>query len=267
MRTDATVIEMWLHGRSKRTIESYQTDIKQFLEFVDRPLIEVQLEQIQAFAKSLEKRGLKLTSQARKLNAVKSLFSFATSQQYLPIDVAAAVKTPKISTNYAGRILKREEMDLIIQSAATERDRLFLLITYAIALRASEACNLKWSDFTVRGDGKVQVTITGKGGKTASVIVPIKVWEQLQALESNTDRIFPFNRRTAHNIIKKAVKNAGLSDKISMHWARHSLARHSLEAGCPIHVVRDTLRHSNLATTNFYVESFPDQSASDYLEF
>ena len=267
MRTDLEIIEMWLHGRSKRTIESYQIDTRQFLEFVDRPLAEVGLEHIQGFATHLEQRGLKASSQSRKLNAVKSLFAFATQQAHIAMDIAAAIKPPKVSTNYAGRMLTREEMNRIIEYAASERDRLFLLITYAIALRASEACNLKWEDFTVRSDGKVQVSILGKGNKTASVIVPVNVWNQLQVLRGESKRVFNFGRRTAHDIIKKAVKNAGMNEKISLHWARHSLARHSIEAGCPLHIVRDTLRHSSVQTTDHYLQSFPDQSASDYLQF
>jgi integrase/recombinase XerD len=258
---------MWLHGRSKRTIESYRTDVGQFLGFVDRPLQDVTLKEIQEFATELERRQLKPTSQTRKINAVKSLFTFATEQQHLSINVAAGMKPPQHSPNLAGRILTREEVNKIIDSAKSERDRLFLLVTYALALRASEACSLKWEDFTVRSDGKVQVSICGKGGKTASVIVPNSVWEKLQVLRGSDERLFRFERREAHNIIKQAVKNAGLNPKISLHWLRHALAKHSLEAGAPIHLVRDTLRHASVATTNFYLSSFPDQSANDYLEF
>lgn len=267
MRSDEQLIEMWLHGRAERTIESYKLDIRQFLEFVKKPLAEIQLEHIQAFATHLETKGLKPTSQTRKLNAVKSLFTFATEQQHISLNVAAGAKPPKHSPNLAGRILTREEVNQIFNGAKSERDRLFLLVTYAIALRASEACNLKWEDFITRSDGKVQAVITGKGGKTASVIVPNAVWDQLQVLRGESERLFSFDRRTAHDICKSAVKNAGLNEKISLHWLRHALAKHSLEAGAPIHLVRDTLRHSSVATTNFYLSSFPDQSANDYLEF
>lgn len=258
---------MWLHGRAKRTIESYRLDIQQFLEFTQRSLKDIQLEHIQAFATHLETKGLKPTSQTRKLNAIKSLFTFATEQQHIPLNVAAGIKPPKHSPNLAGRILSRDEVNKLIESAATERDRLFLLVTYAIALRASEACNLKWEDFVIRSDGKIQVTVCGKGGKVGQIICPLPVWEKLQVLRGESERLFNFDRRTAHDIIKKAVKNAGLNPAISLHWVRHAFAKNSLEAGAPIHLVRDSMRHSNISTTNFYLSSFPDQSASDFLTF
>jgi integrase/recombinase XerD len=264
-RTDADIIALWLHGRAERTIESYRLDIEQFLNFASCPLADITLETLQGFSTHLQQRNLKNSSRTRKLNVVKSLFAFATEQRHISMNIAAAIKPPKTSTNLAGRILSKEDVATLIASASSERDRLFLLLTYAIATRASETCSLKWENFTVRSDGKVQVSICGKGGKVASVMVPGSVWRQLQMLRREGSRLFPFTRREGHNIIKRAVKNAGLNPKISLHWLRHAHARHAIEAGAPIHVVRDSLRHSSIATTNWYLESFPDESSSNYL--
>jgi integrase/recombinase XerD len=267
-RTDAKIIEMWLFGKPRTTVEAYYGDISQFFEFLNKPMADIRLEDMQAFSKELERRGLKDSSRARKINALKSLFSFAVAQQHLPLNPAAAIKSPKASRNYAGRILSREDVLKIIAAARPGRDRVFLLVCYSMGLRISEACNLRWSDFVTRSDGKVQVNVLGKGDKEAVVMVPAEVWDEMEALlEYPGDELFPFQRRAAHEIVKRAVKAAGLPDTISMHWLRHSLARHSLEAGAPIHLVRDTLRHSSIAITDAYLQSFPDQSASDYLDF
>lgn len=267
-RTDAKIIEMWLFGKPRTTVEAYYGDAAQFFEFLKKPMADIRLEDIQAFSQEIEKRGLKDSSRSRKLNAIKSLFSFAVEQQHLARNPAAAIKAPKSSRNYAGRILSREDVLRIIAAARPGRDRVFLLCCYGMGLRISEACNLRWSDFVNRSDGKVQVTVMGKGDEEAVVMVPADVWEEMEALlEYPGDELFPFKRRAAHEIVKRAVKKAGLSSKISTHWLRHSLARHSLEAGAPIHLVRDTLRHSSIAVTDAYLQSFPDQSASDYLDF
>jgi integrase/recombinase XerD len=130
-----------------------------------------------------------------------------------------------------------------------------------------EACGLKWADFSVQGSGKVQVMVRGKGGKVAPVVVPTAIWEELQSLRGDSELVFGFGKRTGHDIVKAAVRHGGLDTKISAHWLRHSHARHAIEAGAKIHVVRDTLRHSSIATTNWYLESFPDESSSDYLGF
>lgn len=257
---------MWLHGKAQRTIVEYQADVQQFAQFVGKPLAEVALEDLQAFATHLEQRNLKDSSRTRKINAIKSLFTFAAEQTHIPFNVAAALKPPKTSPNLAGRILTKEAVVKIINAGATDRDRLFLLVMYAIATRISETCTLRWQNFTIQSNGKVQVSIHGKGGKVAPVLVPSSVWEGLQTIRTDNDRVFPFSRRTGHNIVKQAVKRAGLDPRVSAHWFRHSHARHAIEAGAPIHLVRDTLRHSNISVTNWYLESFPDQSSSDYLE-
>jgi integrase/recombinase XerD len=71
----------------------------------------------------------------------------------------------------------------------------------------------------------------------------------------------------AHKIIKQAAAAAGLSEKISLHWLRHSHATHALSKGAPISLVRDSLGHSNISVTNVYLESNPNDGSSNYLGF
>lgn len=257
---------MWLHGKAKRTIKDYQRDVEQFTQFVQKPLPEIELSDLQSFATDLNQRDLKPASITRKINAVKSLFTFAAEQAHISFNVAAALKPPKVSSSVAGRILTKEEVQQLINAGATERDQLFMLLTYAIATRISETCSIRWEDFTIQSNGNVQVMIHGKGGKDAPVLVPKPVWEGLQALRGESEFVFPISRRTAHDIIKRAVKAAGLNPKISAHWLRHAHARHAIEAGAPLHIIRDTLRHSNISVSNWYLESFPEESSSNYLD-
>lgn len=265
--TDQEIIEMWLFGKADRTQIEYRATIKEFQSITRKALADIDLRDLQDFSKSLENRGLKPTSIARHVKSIKSLFSFAAKQTHIPFNVAAALQPPKVSTELAGRILTREQVQSIIENAASDRDRLFILCLYALALRLFEACGLKWADFSIQGTGKVQVMVRGKGGKVAPVVVPTSIWEQLQILRGDSDLVFGFGQRTGHDIVKTAVRRAGMDGKISAHWFRHSHARHAIEAGAKIHVVRDTLRHSSIATTNWYLESFPDESSSDYLGF
>ncbi len=266
MKSDHEIIQMWLHGKAKRTIKDYQRDVEQFTQFVQKPLPEIELSDLQLFATDLNQRELKPASITRKINAVKSLFTFAAEQAHISFNVAAAIKPPKVASNLAGKILNKEEVQQLINAGVTERDQLFMLMSYAIATRISETCSIKWEDFTVQPNGTIQVTIHGKGGKVAPVLVPRVVWERLQVLRGEGELVFPISPRSAHDVIKRAVKAAGLNPKISAHWLRHAHARHTLTAGAPIHVVRDTLRHSNISVTNWYLESFPEESSSSYLD-
>ncbi|MDQ3605818.1 MAG: site-specific integrase, partial [Gemmatimonadota bacterium] len=52
---------------------------------------------------------------------------------------------------------------------------------------------------------------------------------------------------------------------VSPHWFRHAHASHALDRGAPAHLVRDTLGHGSLLTTNAYVHARPDESSAHYL--
>jgi hypothetical protein len=51
--TDTQLLALWLHGRPASTQEAYERDIAGFLVFVDKPLREVTLGDVQEFADSL----------------------------------------------------------------------------------------------------------------------------------------------------------------------------------------------------------------------
>jgi Phage integrase, N-terminal SAM-like domain len=69
-------ITLWLHGRAARTQRSYRADTAAFLGFVQKPLRQIILGDLQAYQDSLV--HLATASQARRLSAVKSLLIFGS---------------------------------------------------------------------------------------------------------------------------------------------------------------------------------------------
>lgn len=144
-------------------------------------------------------------------------------------------------------------------------------------MRVSEVCRLVWGDFTERDSGEVQVKVLGKGNKIRVVLVPLVAWWEVKALQqgdaADNTPVFVTSTGTAidrvmvHHIVKKAATIAGINPKTSTHWLRHAHAQHSLSKGAPIHLVRDSLGHSNISVTNVYLESSPTDSSSNYLGF
>jgi integrase/recombinase XerD len=124
---DQTLIEMWLHNRPDSTQEAYRGDVDNFFEFVAKPLQQVTLEELQAYSTNLDEQDLKPSSIRRKLNAIKSLFTFATKLNYTRFNVAAALRIPKGNRLLSGRILKQiEVLKLINHPELTKRDRALL---------------------------------------------------------------------------------------------------------------------------------------------
>ncbi|MBW4599003.1 MAG: tyrosine-type recombinase/integrase [Calothrix sp. FI2-JRJ7] len=273
--TDQKLIEMWLHGRPNLTQQEYMRDIKRFTSFVNKSLNSIVLENLQEYALHLQDAGLKPATLKRKLNAVKSLFTFAAKLNYIRFNVAAALRIPKAEYSVAGKSIRQIDVVKIINKGADNpRDKALITLLYATGMRVSELCHLAWSDFNEREDGEVQVNILGKGNKHRTVLVPLSTWVEVDNLrgESGADEpVFKskngraLDRTMVHLIIKKASAKVGASDKISAHSFRHSHASHSLLKGAPISLVRDTLGHSNISISNAYLASNPNDSSSKYL--
>ena len=264
--TDAEVLSLWLQGKSPTTLTSYHCHVKQFLEFTGQPLSEITLDDLTLWVNRLKLTYQPVTVQ-NKILTVKSLFSFAVKIGYLTVNVGSYLKAPKVKASLSERILTPQECHKIIEAASNERDCCLLSLMYGCGLRVSEVCGLTWGDLR---EGKA--TIFGKGGKTRIVIVPESIWSQLMALPKTTEAVFvsyrgkPLERTYIHKMIKKCCQKAGVSEKASSHWLRHSHASHALERGCNLRLLRESLGHSKLETTEKYLHLNPDEGSSQFID-
>lgn len=269
--TDAQLVELWLHGRSRHTQRAYRKDAERFMAWAGKPLLQVALADLQAFADSLE--DLQPASRHRSLSAVKSLFAFGHRLGYLPFDTARPLRLPGVRTGLAERILEEGEVQRMLALERQPRNHVLLTLIYAAGLRVSEVCGLTWGDLQGRDKGG-QVTVFGKGEKTRTVLLPAKVWAKLAALRgeaADDDPVFR-SRKKGHlhptqvwRVVCKAAERAGIKKAVSTHWFRHAHASHALDRGAPISLVQATLGHSSVATTGRYLHARPADSSSNYL--
>jgi site-specific recombinase XerD len=269
--SDATLIRLWLHGRSPRTQRAYAGDIQRFQARVEKPLQAVTLGDLQAFADSLI--GLAPASQARALSAIKSLFTFGYKTGYLVLNVGAALRLPKQKHKLAERILSEAAIQRMLAMETNPRNHAMLRLTYGAGLRVAEVCALYWRDTLERGEAG-QIVVFGKGGKTRVVLLSADTWHELQALRGSAsldDPVFrskrggPLDTSQALRIVKATAKRAGLPPEVSPHWLRHAHASHALDRGAPISLVQATLGHASVATTGRYLHARPEDSSSYYV--
>lgn len=272
---DGKLVELWLSMKtSSHTRRAYAADASQFLAFVHKPLAQVTLTDLQAWAGQLGQGSLKPASQNRPLTAVKSLLSFAQETGYLPFNVGAAVKLQPNRDGLAQRILEESEVARLIEAAPEGRNRILLKLLYVSGLRVSEVCGLKWCDALSRPQGG-QITVFGKGGKTRTVLLKPKMWQQLLSIKGEAKAADPIfrSRKGGHaldvsqvrRIVYAAATKAGLAQKVSPHWMRHAHASHALDRNAPIHLVQATLGHASVSTTGRYLHARPNESSSFYL--
>ena len=274
--TDAQLVELWLHTgkrRSANTRAAYRRDIEQFVTFVDRPLAQVKLEDLVAFQRMLEESDYAPNSQRRILSAVRSLLTFGQKVGYLTFNVGAAVELPDSEGTLAARILSEEEVLRMISLEEDERNRVLLRLLYAAGLRVSELCALRWKHCQVRGDAG-QLLVRGKGGKTRVILLGRGTWQALVSLRGEATEEEPLfvsrkggslSRSQVFRIVKRAALRAGLSADVSPHWLRHAHASHALNRQAPISLVKETLGHASVSTTDRYLHARPDDSSAKYL--
>lgn len=232
VENDRLLVQRWLAEKSKRTQEEYSTDLRQFIDYVDLPLRYVTLGHLQDYRKHLSDKGYARSSQARKLSALKSLFTFGTKLQYFAHNVGAALSIPNVRNDRAQRILSESELWAILRDEKNLRNHVLLRMFYASGGRLSDLEELQWRDLQDRPDlegsdgaSGGQVTFHGKGGKTRTVALYRKVWHLIIALRKNErqqgfgeddDPVFrsqrnnPLSRTQMWRVVKQAAVRAGV---------------------------------------------------------
>ena len=273
LATDAVaqLVEMWLFGRSPRTIDVYRRYTHRFLSYVNKPLHLVTLADMQGWQKTLE--GMATNSQRIAIAAVKSFLKFAQNTGVLEVNLGVLMRAPKGKDALTERILTEQEVAALIACETDLRNLLILRLLYIAGLRVSELCTLKWSDTVPRGETG-QITVFGKGEKTRTILLPATLWKQLQQLRGDVsinDSVFrskngrPLDRIRVFRIVKAAASRAGIQGNVSPHWLRHAHASHSLDRGSPLHLTQRTLGHSRIGTTERYLHVRPNDSSAMYL--
>ncbi len=274
---DLHLISLWLKGKSEHSQEAYTRDVEQFVDFVDLPLSEIKLQHFWDWADHLKQLGAQPSTQARKLAAVKSLFSFGHRIGYLQFNVGVAITLPNIPDKLAERILLEEDIVAIVGQAHTLRNRVLLKLFYASGARVSELASVYWGALIPRKNRQGQISLLGKGNKLRTLMLPAPIWKDLMELKSESEfnesnhPVFrsrkggSLSRQQIWRIVRDAARAAGFDKNISPHWLRHAHASHALDHGAPVHLVQESLGHRSLATTSKYTHARPDESSSKYL--
>jgi integrase/recombinase XerD len=121
-----------------------------------------------------------------------------------------------------------------------------------------------------RDEGRVQLSILGKGGKVRQVLLPEIVSRSLLSLRGDAganDPVFAktnggrLTERAVNKMMKRTAKAAGVNEDVSPHWLRHAHGSHAIERGASLPRVQATLGHGNISTTSGYLHARPDSSS------
>jgi site-specific recombinase XerD len=277
--SDAELVASWLSGMtSDRTRANFATTAARFLDILASRGLGLRTAKLEDMREAIAAlgEGKAKSSAVQYAQRAKSLLAYAHRLGYLPFNAGAAIKTKGGNVDRAKRIASETEIALLIRAAPSKRDRLMLQVAYAGGLRVSELVALTWGDVLPRPDGRVQLSVTGKGDKLRPVLLPEIVGRALLAARGEAPAgapLFasrkggaPLLARAVNRMMKRAAEVAGINPEISAHWLRHAHASHALNRGATIAEVKDTLGHANVATTSVYLHARPDRSSGLVLD-
>ena len=281
---------------SQHTVRNYRNDLKQFSEFLtskgysshkeskdDFRVEAIDALTIRRYVGDLYGR-LRRTSIARKLSAVRSLFLFLEKQGLVKGNPAADIATPKLE-KYVPTYLPVDDVFRLLERPDREkplglRDLAILEVLYSCGIRVGEleGLNISSVDFDER-----LVKVIGKGNRER--VVPIGR-QALLAVRNYLDAIHQIRRkkggvsqdsplfinfqggrlsaRSVGRIIKKYVKETGLTSEISPHSIRHTFATHLLDGGADLRSVQELLGHASLTSTQKYTHVSLDRLMEVY---
>ena len=256
-------------GLSNDTILSYSYDINEFFkEFPYKDTEEIQPTDIGDFIRIQSKNEKSTATIQRRLSSLKNFYLFLEKEDYIHVPMSD-VEVPK-GVKHLPSILSVEQVERLLEAPDLEkpegqRDRAMLELMYASGLRVSELLSLKMKNISLE---RGIITIIGKGSKQRKVPFGEFAKEYLvNYLEhgrkknpgSRSDIVFlnrygdPVSRQYFFLQVKKYAEMVGIKEDISPHTLRHCFATHLLEGNADIRTVQTMLGHSNIATTQIYL--------------
>ena len=257
-------------GLSARTLQAYQRDLDQLLQFleaeqIDRPELVTQ-HHIRAFIAQRHRQGLGGKSLQRLLSAVRSFYKWMLREGFAEHNPATPVRAPKsprhlpatLDADTIGQLL-----DIPCDTPLAIRDKAIMELFYSSGLRLSELATLRWEQIDL---GSGMVTVTGKGNRSRMVPVgriatqALLEWRKARVTFTSFEQphVFvsrqgnPIATRTIQARIRYWAKRQGMPQNIYPHLLRHSFASHMLESSGDLRAVQELLGHADISTTQIY---------------
>ncbi|HEX6851867.1 MAG TPA: tyrosine recombinase XerC [Candidatus Polarisedimenticolaceae bacterium] len=264
---------------SPETLRAYESDLAQFGTFLAEEHLGgappgpegLDAIAVRGFVAHLHRAGLKKTSIARKLSAVRSFLDHAVREGRTEVNPGKDVPTPRQPKPLPQTLTVDEMFNLLEHIPASDeagiRDRAILEFLYATGIRVGELARLDLEDVDFAGG---VVRVFGKGRKER--IVPfgskaraaIQRWLECSSAWRHAGSPCPealflnfrdggrLTDRSVRRILDRRLQEAAILAKISPHVLRHTFATHMLGAGADLRAIQELLGHASLSTTQRY---------------
>ncbi|MCC6385178.1 MAG: tyrosine-type recombinase/integrase [Bacteroidia bacterium] len=268
---------------SAYTIKAYQSDLEQFITFLEEQYEEQNINKathfyIRSWIVSLIDAGIQARSITRKISSLRSFYKFQVREGLLPSNPMQKIIAPKIPGKLP-HFVQKEKMQEVFDSHHFDDnydghlERTVLETLYATGMRRAELAALRDQDIDF-SQGVIRVI----GKRNKERIIPMlsslattlriflieknkRVSNQLVLIRKNGKPLGPVG---IYSIVKKHLSMSGVPGKKSPHVLRHTFATHLLNSGADINAIKEILGHASLAATQVYTHNTIEQLKAIY---
>lgn len=263
-------------GVSAHTIRGYRLDLTSFLTFADGE--EITKRTVRRYLADLFERKASTRTVLRRLSALRSFYRFAIREKWVSENPLEEIDSPKKEKRLPVSISYEQVQHLFNQPDTADylgfRDRVIMELFYSSGLRLSEVTGLNRRDFDPK---ELVLNIFGKGKKQRQAPITQTAADWLNRYLAHPERdekdpqaIF-LNRwgtrlspRSVDRNFAAYLKASGLSERVTPHTIRHTIATHWLENGMDLKTIQMLLGHTSLATTTIYTHVSPKLKRAVY---
>jgi integrase/recombinase XerC len=262
---------------SPHTIQSYQTDLRQFEVFIkgtfEQELKDVSYHQVRNYVMVLMDDKIGANSVNRKLSTLRSFYKYLYRSKMISTNPMTLIKGPKLVKRLPV-FVEDKKLDGLLDSGLyfdnsfpSVRDKLIMETFFGAGIRLAELIGLKESDLN-EFDGSLKVL--GKGRKERIIPVTKQLVNQmkeylalktLQGFDNKSDAMFVTDRglkvypMMIQRIVARYLSHISTHDKKSPHVLRHSYATALLNRGADLNAIKELLGHASLAATQVYTHN------------
>jgi len=260
---------------------SYRRSLRQYFAWVDKKgyqLSGIARPQILEYKEDLLASGLTSLTVASYITSLRKFYEWTEAEKYYP-NVARGIKLPRRKQQFKKQPLTPGQATQLLQyyQARALRDYAIVNLLLRTGLRTIEVIRANVDDITRKGNKRV-LMVMGKGWDERSSFVeltdkayqPIRDYlatrtnlkgsEPLFTSQSRNNMGERLTTRSISYIAKEGLKGIGLDERsYTAHSLRHTTAVNILRAGGSMEQVQDTLRHSNINTSQIYTATIKEE--------
>ena len=249
--------DLLLKAYSPSTLRSYLGCVHHFVRYYLRSPQDMGGQEVRDFLLHLVRdRKASPATQDMYVNALKFLYTVTLKRPEVVKDISHPKRPQTLPV-----ILSPEEVLRIFEAIRSVKYKAIIATAYAAGLRISEVCGLRITDIDSQRM-RIHVRL-GKGKKDRYVMLGesllVLLRQYYKAARPQGEYLFPGQKpnrpictTSVSQVLRRVIREMGLTKRVTMHTLRHCFATHLLEAGTDIRILQVLLGHSSIRTTLRY---------------